>query len=212
MAGDALVVLEAGQPAHAEFRVDVGHDLAHAAVLAPAAGDVQDAQALDGLALDAAELGADHLVARAHGEDHGAAGRGGLQAAVGGQPPGGQDLRQVLAAAHQVDVAVGRDGLVGVDLDGLDGDAAQLGPALQDQQVAAVAVGAQQVRVDPDQPELAVGARGGVPRPVLGHQEVLTVVTRANPAARGARAPRPGPCTPRSLGPATSVRICWKAV
>ena len=28
--GDALMVLETGQPVDAEFRVDVGHDLAHA--------------------------------------------------------------------------------------------------------------------------------------------------------------------------------------
>jgi hypothetical protein len=172
-----VMILEAGQPVHAELRVDVGHDLADPAAAAPAAGDVEDAEAGDRLALDAAELVADHLVARAHREHDGAAGRGRLQAAVRGQPPGGQDLRQILAAAHQVDVTVTRDGLVGVDLDGLDVQAAQLRPALQHQQVAAVAVGAQQVGVDPDQPEGAVGAGGGVARPVLGHQGVLTVVT-----------------------------------
>ena len=45
--------------------------------------------------------------------------------------------------------------LVGADLDALDRQAAQVGPAGQDQQVAPVAVGGQQVRVEPDEAQAA---------------------------------------------------------
>ena len=128
--GHALVVLEPGEPGHAELGVDVGDDLADPAALAAAAADVQDPEPGHRLALRAAELRADHLVAGAHGQDHRAgAGRGG-EPAVGAQPPRGEDLRQVLAPAHQVDVAAAGHRLVGVHADGLGIDAAEPGPAL----------------------------------------------------------------------------------
>ena len=137
-----------------------------------------------GLALVPAELRADQLVAGADREHHRALGRRGGQPPVGAQPAGGQHLRQVLAAAQQVDVTLPGHRLVGVDLDGLDPDAAQPGPPLQDQQVAAVTVGAEQVRVDPDQ------AAGGWAR-----GRVLPMALSLGQAARP-----------------TAVRICWNAV
>ena len=72
--GDALMVLEAGEPRHAERRIDVGDELADAAPVAAAAGDVEDAEARHRLALDAAEPVAEHLIARADREHHRAAG------------------------------------------------------------------------------------------------------------------------------------------
>jgi hypothetical protein len=159
------VVLEPGEPGHAEFGVNVGDDLAHPAAFAAPAADVQDPEPGNRLALHAAELCADHLVAGTHGQDHRAgAGRGG-EPAVGAQPPRGEDLRQVLAPAHQVDVAAAGYRLVRVYADGLGVDAAQPGPALEHEQVASVPVGAEQVRVDPDQPQAA--RRRAVPR--AGH-------------------------------------------
>src|SRR5258707_15363452 len=136
------MVLEPGEPGHAELGVHVGDDLADRAPRAAPAADVKDPEAAHRLALGAPELRAYHLVSRAHGEDHGAgAGRGG-EAAVGPQPPRGEDLREVLAPAHQVDVARTGHRLVRVHLDGLGADAAEPGPALEDEQVAAVPVGA----------------------------------------------------------------------
>ena len=93
------------------------------------------------------------LVPGADGEDDRARADGRGQPAAGPQPAGGQYLRQVLAPAHQVDVAVDGDPLVGVDLGDLDRDTAEPGPAGQHEQVPAVTVGAEQVRVDPDQPD-----------------------------------------------------------
>jgi hypothetical protein len=63
--------------------------------------------------------------------------------------------------AEQVDVTVHGDPLVGIDLGDLDADAAQPGPAAEHQQVAAVTVGAQQVRVNPHQPDSPLGSRSG---------------------------------------------------
>ena len=55
---------------------------------------------------DAAEPVADDLVARADSEDDGAAACRPGEAAVGTQPVRCQDLRQVLTAAEQVDIAL----------------------------------------------------------------------------------------------------------
>ena len=57
---DALVVLEAGQRAHVQPGVDVGHDLADRAPLAPAAAHVEQAEPLHGGVVGAAELRAEH--------------------------------------------------------------------------------------------------------------------------------------------------------
>jgi hypothetical protein len=149
--GDALMVLEAGEPLNPEFGIDVSGDLAHAAPVAATAADVDYPEAGHRLALHPAELGADDLVAGAHREQDGAAADGLGQSAVSAQAARGQDLRQVLTAAHQVDVTVGRYPLVGVDLSDLDTDAAQSGAAGEHEQVPPVAVGAEQVRIDPDQ-------------------------------------------------------------
>ena len=149
--GDALMVLEPGQPAHVQPGVDVGDDLADGAALAPAAANVEQAESLHRRVVGAAELDAEHLVAGADREHHRAALGRRVQPAVGEQPPGRQRLRQVLAAAHQVDVAVARHRLVGVDLDDLDRQAAQPGTPLEHEHVAAVTVGGEQVGVDPDQ-------------------------------------------------------------
>jgi Pectate lyase superfamily protein len=151
--GDALVVLEAGQPADVQRGVHVGDDLADGAVVAATAADVKQAESLHRRVVRPAELDADHLVAGADREHHGAALGRRVQPAVGQQPTGRQRLRQVLAAAHRVDVAVARHRLVGVDLDDLDADAAQPGAALEHEHVPAVTVGGEQVRVDPDQAE-----------------------------------------------------------
>src|SRR5580692_9701486 len=183
----ALVVLEAGEALHAERRIDVGGYLADSAPLTAAAADVEQPQPRDRLAVHAAELGADDLVAGADGQhDRAPVDRRG-QPAAGPEPARGQDLRQVLAAAQQVDIAVGGDPLVGVDLGDLDRDAAQPGAAGQHEQVPAVAVRAEQVRVDPDQP---YGGRS--PESVTG--------VHGPPAPRG-QAARP-----------SSARICWNAV
>ena len=77
--------------------------------------DVEYLQPGDELALLTPELRAEKLVTGAHGEDHRALFGRRVQAPVGAQPPGGQDLRQVLAAAEQVDVALPGHRLVGID-------------------------------------------------------------------------------------------------
>ena len=99
---------------------------------------------------------AEQLVAGADGEDDGPARDRAVEAAVGDEALGGERLRAVLAAADEVDVAVVGERLVGADLDALDRQPAQVGAAGQDEQVAAVAVGGQEVRVDPDQPQVAL--------------------------------------------------------
>src|SRR5258708_5759762 len=150
------MVLEAGELIDAKLRIDVRQHLAHAPPVTAAAADVDDAEALDRLPLRAAEYRPDQLVTGADGEDHSAVrGRRG-EPAAGPQPLRGQYLGQVLAAAEQVDVTLARYGLIGVHLDRVDGNAAQPRPARQDDQIAPVAVGAEQVRVDPDE---AQGAR-----------------------------------------------------
>src|SRR5580692_7663881 len=122
--GNALVVLEAGQPLDAKRRVDVGDDLADPAPLAAAAADVEQAEAGDRLSLGPAELRPDDLVASADREhDRAPPDRRG-QPAGRAQPAGGEHLRQVFAAAQQVNVAVYGNPLVGVDLGYLDRQAA----------------------------------------------------------------------------------------
>jgi len=123
------------------------------APLAPAAADVEQPEPAHRLAFHAAELGSDDLVAGADREDHRAPARGRGQAAGRRQAAGGENLRQVLAAAEQVDVAVHGHPLVGIDLGDLDREAAQPGPAGEHEQVPPVAVGAEQVRENPDQPD-----------------------------------------------------------
>jgi hypothetical protein len=90
------------------------------------------------------------LVARAHRQQRGAALDCGVEAAVPAQPLGTEDLRAVLAAADQVDVAVTRHRVGGADVNRPGHDAPGPGPLLQDEDVALVAVRAEQVRVDPD--------------------------------------------------------------
>ncbi|CAM5639028.1 hypothetical protein SHIRM173S_04728 [Streptomyces hirsutus] len=72
-----------------------------------------------------------------------------MQAAVPAQPLGGEPLRTVLTAADQVDVAGRRDRLVAAHVQPGHVKAALQGPALHDEHIALVAVGAQQVGVDP---------------------------------------------------------------
>jgi hypothetical protein len=83
------VVLEAGEPLHAQRRIDVRGDLADAAPLAPPAADVEQPETGNRLALGAAELGPDDLVAGADREDRRAATRGRGQAGICGRssPP-----------------------------------------------------------------------------------------------------------------------------
>jgi hypothetical protein len=86
-----------------------------------------------------------------------------VQPLVGVEPLGGQGLGSVLAAAEQIDIALLGHLLVGAHLDGLDRNPADERPAGQDQHVAPVAVGGEQVRVEPDDPQggLGLGAVGG---------------------------------------------------
>src|SRR5262249_29375919 len=142
----------------AEPRIHVGEHLAYAAPLAAATADVEDPQTFHRLALSAAEHRADQLIAGANGEDHRAAGDRRVQPPAGPRPLGGEPLPTILAAAEEVDVALARHRLVGVHLDRLDVQPAQPGPAGEHDQVAPVAVRAEQVRVDPHQPQ---GARPG---------------------------------------------------
>jgi hypothetical protein len=144
---------ETGEPFDAERRIDVRSYLAHSPPLAPAAADVEQAEPGNRLAFCPAELDPHDLVASADREDHRAAAGGRGQASARGQAARGQDLRQVLPAAEQVDVAVHGHLLVGIDLGDLDRDAAQPGPAGEHEQVPPVPVGAKQIRVNPDQPD-----------------------------------------------------------
>src|SRR5262249_3329887 len=68
--GDALMVLEAGEPFDPERRVHVGQDLADSALLTAGAADVYDPETVDRLPLRAAEDVADELVAGANRENH----------------------------------------------------------------------------------------------------------------------------------------------
>ena len=123
--------------------------------LAPVGVQVEQAQpgALGALG---EERAAEQLVTGADRQDRRALVDRPVQAAVGDQPLRRERLRAVLAAADQVDVGGRRHRLVGADLVGLHRDAPQRGPAGQDQQVAPVAVGGQQVGVDPDDPQRAL--------------------------------------------------------
>src|SRR5215470_13825866 len=98
-AGDALVVLEPGQPVHSQRGVDVGHDLANPAPLAPATTNIEDAEPFDRLAVGAAEDGSDELVARAHREYDRTPVSYRRQAAVSPKPLHGEYLGQVFSAA-----------------------------------------------------------------------------------------------------------------
>ena len=151
--GGALMVLETGEALDAQRGIDVGGYLADPSPLPPAAAEVEQPEPRDRLALRPAELRPDDLVAGADREDHRPAASGGRQATARPQPTGGEDLRQVFSAPEQIDVAVHRDPLIGIDLGYLDGDAPQPGPASQHEEVAAVAVRAEQVGVDPDEPD-----------------------------------------------------------
>ena len=123
-------------PARAERGIDVRDDLADAPPLPPPAANVEQPEPGDRLAFHAAEPGPDDLVAGADREDHRAAGRGRGQPSARHQAARGQDLRQVLTAAEQVDVPVDGHPLVGVDLGDLDSEAAQPGPPGEYEQVA----------------------------------------------------------------------------
>ena len=91
--GHALMVLETGQPRHAQRRIDIGRDLADAAPVTPAAADVEQPQSGDRLSFGPAELGADDLVPGTDGQDDRAPADRRGQSAAGPEPPGGQDLR-----------------------------------------------------------------------------------------------------------------------
>src|SRR5215469_4202908 len=147
------MVLEPGQPWHAKRWIDIRHDLADASSLASPACHVEDAKPRNWLALHTAKLAAYELVAGADREYDRAALGSSRNAAVHAQPARREDLWQVLAAAEQVNVAVDWHRLVRVDLDRLDLNAAQLGPASKHQHVAPVAVSAKEIRVHPDEPK-----------------------------------------------------------
>ena len=147
------MVLETGEPLDAERRIDLRGYLPDPAALTPAAADVEQPESGHRLAFRAAELGPHDLVAGADREDHRTVARGRGQPAARRQPTCGENLRQVLAAAEQVDVAVHGHLLIRIDLGDLDLQAAQPGPAGEHEQIAAVAVGAEQVRENPDQPD-----------------------------------------------------------
>ena len=102
-----------------------------------------------------AELRPEQLVASAYREDDRAAAGDTRQAAIVAEPPRRQDLRQILAAAEQVDVALPGYRLIGVDFDGLGLDAPEPGTPLEHQQIPPVPVGAEQIGVDPDKPQAA---------------------------------------------------------
>ncbi|GAB3862091.1 hypothetical protein GCM10029963_67680 [Micromonospora andamanensis] len=143
------MVLEPGERRQAEAGVDVTGQLADGPAGAPVRGEVEQFQALVLGALGE-ERGAQQLVAGADAEHHRTLGDRPVQAAVGEQALRAERLRAVLAAADEVDVGGGGQPLVGADLKHLDRESALLGPTGQDQGVAPVAVGRQQVRVDPD--------------------------------------------------------------
>src|SRR5258706_6389386 len=149
------MVLEARQLIDAKLRIDVRQYLAHAAPLTAAAAHINEAEPLHRLTLGAAEYRADQLVPCAHGEDDRPVRGSGGEPAAGPQPLRGQYLGKVLAAAEQVDITLAWHRLIGVHLDRVDGEAAQPRPASQHDQIAPVAVGAEQAREDPDQSKCA---------------------------------------------------------
>ena len=138
---------------HAEHGIDVGGYLTNAAPVTPAAADVEQSEPGNRLAFRPAELGSHDLVAGADRENHRTLVHRPRQPAARAEPPGSQNLRQVLTAAKQVDITVRGNPLIGIDLGDLDRNAAKPRPAGEHKQVAAIAVGAEQVRVHPDQPD-----------------------------------------------------------
>src|SRR5690606_11718236 len=91
--GAALVVLETGDPSHAQSRIDVGDDLPHGSGLATAAADVEDPHARKRVVLVVAVALTDDLVTGADREDAGTLGGRPGESAIGAQTLGGQDLR-----------------------------------------------------------------------------------------------------------------------
>src|SRR5690606_41746941 len=89
---DALVVLESGDARDVQFRRHVADELADGALLAAAGADVEQPEPGKRLALLAAELPAEDLVARAHPEHHRAGLHGAGQAAVVGEALRREDL------------------------------------------------------------------------------------------------------------------------
>ena len=155
--GDALVVLETRQLGQAQARVDVPEDVADAPLaLAAYRRHVEQAEA--GLALTEVvdELVAEDLIARAHGEHDRAVLHRPVQMPVTAQPLRREPLRPVLAAADQIDVAGCGDGLVAAYIEPRHIQTALPRTALHDEGVALIAVGAEQIRVDPHQPQLIV--------------------------------------------------------
>ena len=138
------MVLEPGQRRYAQGRIHLTGQLADRPGRSPVRPQVQQFQPGALLALGV-EGGAEQLIPGAHGEHHGLPFDRLVQPAVGDQPLGGQRLWPVLAPAEQVDVGLDRYRLVRAHLDRLDRQPAQVRAAGQDQQVAPVAVGGQQV-------------------------------------------------------------------
>ena len=162
------------------------------------------------------ELVAEDLVAGAHREDDRAVGHRPVQPAVPAQPLGRQPLRPVLAAADQIDVAGGGDLLVGADVQPGDVQPALPRPALHHQRVALVAVGAQQVGVDPHQTQAVLThathlrvalVRGSVADAAAQVLERGVVGDGLDPAGRARSAPpRPASAQTWKSSPATSRR------
>ena len=116
-----------------------------------------------GLALGTGKGPAGHLETGAHGQDHGALGHPPDQHPVVAERARGPHLGAVLPAAEAVDVGGGQRG-VGRRLEQFDLEAAPLGPPGQDEAVAPVAVGAQEVGVDHGHPQRpATSAHAGAP-------------------------------------------------
>ena len=92
------------------------------------------------------QRGADELESGAHREQHRAALDGVVQRARAAERVERGELRRVLAAAEQVDVGVAGDRVGDADLDHARRDAAAFEAAREHERVAAVAVGAEQLR------------------------------------------------------------------
>jgi len=149
------VVFETGQRGQAESRVDVAAQFADGPGLAAVGVQVEQPEAGAFRAL-CEERVPEELVAGADREDRGALVDRPVQAAVGDQALRGQGLRAVLAAADQVDVGHGRHRLVRADLVRLDRNAADRRPPAENEQIAPVAIGREQVWIDPDDAQRAL--------------------------------------------------------
>ncbi len=148
------MVLEAGERRERQARIRLHHDLADDAVGPGVGGHVDESEPVEPLTVARFVAVADELEAGAHREDHRAAGSGPLDRGAGRPHPGGRHhLRVVLPATEQVDVErLGNRG-AGRDLDQLGVDPAPAAPLDEDDRVAAVAVGPEQLGVhepDPD--------------------------------------------------------------